>query len=57
MSSVIAKILAEQAEQRIKQVFEHLKDGEQDVDISHNTLNSVEGNLYGIVKQILKRPK
>lgn len=29
----------------------------QDVDISHNTLNSVEGNLYGIVKQILKRPK
>ena len=29
----------------------------QDVDISHRTLNSVEGNLYGIVKQILKHPK
>ena len=29
----------------------------QDVDISHSTLNNLEGNLYGIVKEILKRPK
>lgn len=28
-----------------------------DVDISHNTLQAVEGNVYGIVKQILKRQK
>jgi hypothetical protein len=28
-----------------------------DVDISHNTLQAVEGNAYGVVKQILKRQK
>lgn len=28
----------------------------QDVDITHNTLESVEGKVYGVVKQILKRP-
>jgi hypothetical protein len=29
----------------------------EDVDISHNTLQAVEGNIYGVVKQILKRQK
>jgi hypothetical protein len=29
----------------------------EDVDISHNTLQAVEGNVYGIAKQILKRQK
>ncbi len=29
----------------------------QDVDISHDFLQSVEGETYGEVKQILKRPK
>ena len=29
----------------------------QDVDISHNLLQSIEGKTYGEVKQILKRPK
>jgi HAMP domain-containing protein len=29
----------------------------KDVDISHNTLQAIEGKVYGIVKQILKRPK
>ncbi len=29
----------------------------EDVDISHNTLQAVEGNVYGVVKQILKRQK
>lgn len=29
----------------------------QDVDISHNSLKSLEGKVYGQVKQILKRPK
>ena len=28
----------------------------QDVDISHNSLQSIEGKNYGEVKQILKRP-
>jgi hypothetical protein len=28
-----------------------------DVDISHNTLQAVEGNVYGVVKQILRRKK
>jgi hypothetical protein len=28
-----------------------------DVDISHNTLQSVEGNAYGVIKQILRRKK
>lgn len=28
-----------------------------DVDISHDTLQCLEGRVYGIVKQILKRPK
>ncbi len=28
----------------------------KDVDISHKTLQSIEGEIYGIVKQILKRP-
>ena len=27
----------------------------QDVDITHNSLQNIEGNLYGFVKQILKR--
>ncbi|CAN5126509.1 hypothetical protein BH20ACI1_BH20ACI1_27800 [soil metagenome] len=27
----------------------------QDVDITHNTLQNIEGKTYGIVKQILKR--
>jgi hypothetical protein len=29
----------------------------KDVDISHNTLRAIEGNAYGVVKQILKRKK
>ena len=29
----------------------------KDVDISHNSLQSIEGKIYGEVKQILKRPK
>lgn len=39
-----------------------LKDGNwtsklgNDVDISHKILQSIEGEIYGIVKQILKRP-
>jgi len=28
----------------------------QDVDISHNSLQSIEGKTYGEIKQILKRP-
>jgi hypothetical protein len=29
----------------------------EDIDISHNTLQAIEGNTYGVVKQILKRQK
>jgi hypothetical protein len=46
-------------------VFHHfawqLKDGNwtsklgKDVDISHKTLQAIEGEIYGIVRQILKR--